>query len=261
MAERRYDEDEIREILTRATELAAEPGDGSGPPVLTEESRSPSAHGLTLAELEDVGGEVGIPPARIAEAAAALDRSGSPPPARTHFGIPIRAAHTVTLSRMLTEAEWDRFVVRLRDTFQATGQVRTEGSLRTWSNGNLRVLLEPLAEGARLRFQSVYGTSKQLGEGAVALAGSGAFLAAFLGILMPLTDKPVPVAFISAMFLGMLGGGAAMWRIGKAKARRWLPTREEQFRRLGDEVRRLAAEEARPEPKALPGAGERPGAS
>jgi hypothetical protein len=120
---------------------------------------------------------------------------------------------------MMDEGEWDRFVVRLRDIFDATGEVRTEGSLQTWSNGNLKVLLEPLTLGARLRFESRHDASKQLLDGGVAMAGSGAVLGATLAIL--------------AVNLGLLPAGLALWSVGRAKARTWLPTRRDQFRTLG----------------------------
>ena len=53
---RRYDEQEVAEILRRATET-----DAAGMPLA-------SGTGLTLAQIQQVGSEVGIAPARIASA-------------------------------------------------------------------------------------------------------------------------------------------------------------------------------------------------
>jgi hypothetical protein len=62
--ERRYGEDEVSEIFEAAA--AARPSSGSAHP--------PSVRGLTLAELQEIGMEVGAAPDRIADAAARVDR-------------------------------------------------------------------------------------------------------------------------------------------------------------------------------------------
>jgi len=139
---------------------------------------------------------------------------------------------------MLDDAEWDRFVVRLRDTFGATGEVRTEGSLQTWSNGNLKVLLEPLEEGARLRFQSLHDASKQFLDGGVATTVSGGVMVTLLAGLSFLLGKPIPMGLM-ALSAGFLPLGAALWAMGRHRARAWLPTRARQFEALGAEARRV----------------------
>jgi hypothetical protein len=230
MAERLYDDDEIREILARATEISSRAG------ALPAPGGDGSGDGLTLAEIQGAAAEAGIAPIRITEAAAALDRDRSALPAgRPHLGVPISAAHVVSLPRMMDEGEWDRFVVRLRDIFDATGEVRTEGSLQTWSNGNLQVLLEPLTQGARLRFESRHDASKQFLDGGVVMAGSGAVLGATLAILAVAVGKPITPGLM-AVNLGLLPAGLALWSVGRAKARTWLPTRRDQFRTLGAEA-------------------------
>ena len=64
MAERKYREEEVKEIF----DLAASAGDVGLPPVSDD-------RGLTLAELQEVGLEVGMEPGRIAEAALAVDHA------------------------------------------------------------------------------------------------------------------------------------------------------------------------------------------
>ena len=105
--------------------------------------------------------------------------------------------------------------------------------------------LEPLSTGARLRFQSMHGASKQWVDGGFVLGVSGVVLAAALGVLAAFGGKPIPPGF-----WGMLGGfgvgGAAMWQYGRAKAAKWLPIRVKQFRLLGEEVRHIAETAATP---------------
>ena len=59
---RRYDEDEIAEILERATTNV-----GAVQPATTG-----SGQGLTLEEIQEIGSEVGIAPTRISDAAQAM---------------------------------------------------------------------------------------------------------------------------------------------------------------------------------------------
>jgi len=119
MAERRYNDKEIAAIFRAATEGPH----GPHPDVPAEE-------GLTVAELQAIGGEVGILPEAVARAAQALDiRQASA--ARTLLGLPIGVARTVNLNRRLTDHEWERLVVRLRGVFNArgrTGSVLTSGA-------------------------------------------------------------------------------------------------------------------------------------
>ncbi len=237
MSERRFDDDEVREILDRATEIRETPALPA-----SAAARAEPGHGLTLRDVQEVAAEVGISPERVAEAAQALlvDRAALPAP-RTSFGVPISVAHAVRLPRMLDPDEWDRFVVRLRDTFEAAGEVRTEGSLQTWSNGHLQVLLEPLDEGARLRFQSLDNDSKQYLDGGLAMGVSGLLLAAFMGILSAGAGKPIPMALFGIM-AGLPAVGAGMWAVGRAKAAKWLPRRDEEFHRLGAEAQRVVSD-------------------
>lgn len=236
MSERRFDDDEVREILDRATEIRETPALPA-----SAAARAEPGFGLTLRDIQEVAAEVGISPERVAEAAQTLlvDRAALPTP-RSQLGVPISVAHAVRLPRMLDSDEWDRFVVRLRDTFEAAGEVRTEGSLQTWSNGHLKVLLEPLDEGARLRFESLHNDAKQYLDGGVAMAASGLFLTAFLAILSAATGKPIPGPLFGLM-AGLPAVGAGMWAVGRAKAAKWLPRRDDDFHRLGAEAQRVVS--------------------
>ncbi len=88
-----------------------------------------------------------------------LDRAGSPTGRRV-LGLPLGVGRTVELGRKLTDEEWDHLVVDLRETFDARGQVRQDGSLRQWTNGNLQALLEPTPTGDRLRLRTMNGNAR-----------------------------------------------------------------------------------------------------
>jgi hypothetical protein len=140
--ERRYTDDEVAEIIQAA----------STPVVPREEPADPaSPRGLTLAELQEIGREVGIAPQRIAQAAAALDHRQPPLPRRTDFGMPVSASHIVEIPRPLTDREWSLVLADLRETFRAWGNEDTKGETRMWWNNNLHAIVEPTRTGYRLR--------------------------------------------------------------------------------------------------------------
>jgi hypothetical protein len=85
--ERRYGKDEVSEIVEAAA--AARPSSGS--------AHLPSVRGLTLAELQEIGVEVGVAPDRIADAAAKVDRRRNATPARTWLGMPVSAGRAAAV--------------------------------------------------------------------------------------------------------------------------------------------------------------------
>src|SRR2546428_2549520 len=197
MAERRYNDKEIAAIFRAAAE--------EGPQ--SPQREVARDEGLTLAELQAIGIEVGIPSDAVAQAARALDvRSGAR--SRTFLGLPIGVARTVNLNRRLTDEEWERLVIQLREVFNARGVTRSDGSLRQWTNGNLQVLLEPTETGHRLRFGTLHGGAiARIGAGLAALgvAGVVAIVSAVGGHL----GAAVPgIAFLSPTSLGMIASGA-----------------------------------------------------
>jgi hypothetical protein len=142
MTERRYSDEEVAQIFDRATEA--------------QKSTLPaarSAEGLSLAELQEVGKEVGLPPELVARAARSLDAKGKPE-GRMVVGLEVGVGRTVELDRPLTEAEWNRLVVDLRETFDAPGKVSEHGQFKQWTNGNLQALLEPTPTGQRFRLKT-----------------------------------------------------------------------------------------------------------
>lgn len=212
MSERRYDENETAEIFARAAE--ARP---ATPRALA------SGDGLTLAELQEIGRQAGMSVEQVAEAARALDRPAQPAPARV-LGLTIGVGRTVQLDRRLSDAEWERLVVLLRDTFQARGVLRTDGSLRQWTNGNLQVLVEPSGTGDRVRLKTRNGNAQGFivtGVAIVAFTGFMTALGAMTGVIAQTgyVQSLVPIAATGLAAIGL----------GIARLRGWARARQEQM--------------------------------
>ena len=215
MTERRFSEAEVAAIFERATETSQRDAGGTSP-----------IDGMTLAELQNIGREVGIPAESIALAAQSLDRD-TPPPARTFLGLPLTAARTVDLGRQVSNEEWERFIVDLRETFNARGTVKTHGSLREWTNGNLQALLEPTATGHRLRLRTVKGE-------AIGMMISGLGMLGFSSMMLGIAALKGAVGDPGLLAgMGMLGtAGIAMFGSTALRLPRWARTRQRQMDEL-----------------------------
>lgn len=231
MSERRYSEEEIEAIFERAAEAQQ-----TGP------RRLSPAEGLTLPELQEIAKEVGIPGELVVRAARSLERSGQPM-SQKFFGFPIGVGRTVELGRRLTDEEWDRLVVDLRETFDARGRLRMQGAFREWTNGNLQALLEPTETGHRLRLRTMKGNSRGLMSGGVALIGmAAATLVAFaLAGKLGAGESWSIVAYLSAI-------GGSMFGIGALQLPGWARLRQRQMD--GVAARLALADET--EPTSLP---------
>lgn len=218
MAERRYSEEEIAGIFRAAAEL---------PEPAPAEKADPLSTGLTLAQLQAIGHEVGLQSEAIARAAQAIDRP--PVRAKTLLGLPLGVTHTVPLHRTLSDLEWDRLVVQLREVFDARGRIRSEGSLREWSNGNLHVLLEPTDEGHQLRFKTVHGGARAgitVGLGLVGMAATITLVTALTGTI---TEATTGIAILASTGIVMIAN--RVWRLP-----RWARTRAQQMTALGSRL-------------------------
>lgn len=219
-SERRYSEEEVQEIFERATELQEKRG-------RSEESNE----GLTLPEIQEIGREVGVSPGRIESAARSLDTPAPSPPARKRFfGLPIGVGRTLSLPRRLSDEEWHRLVVDLRDTFDARGELREEGRFREWRNGNLRALLEPSGSGERLRLRTEKGGAKSgIGVGAGFLGGGALFSLLYLLTGGEVGRDP------ESMFTIMLVGGVFL-ALNLFRLPQWASTRERQMQEVAERV-------------------------
>jgi len=221
MTERRFSDEEVTEILRRAT-------------VPRPESRAELVHedGMTLGQLESIAREAGIEPERVAAAAREIEAPPAAP--RRAIGVPVSVSRSVELPRRISEAEWEHLVTRLRETFDAAGKLESHGSLRQWSNGNLRVMLEPGINGHRVRFttDSAGMRMRLVGGSAIALIGLGS---AFLGAIFPASGmlEATPLLGLTGI-LGLVVATAAT-----RATKLWRGERRLQFDALAAELERL----------------------
>lgn len=196
MGERRYTDEEVAAIFRIATE---EP---QSLPV-----RIAPQDGLSLDELQEVGGEVGISPEAVRHAARLMELHGRAA-TTSLLGLPIGVERTIVLDRRITDEEWERLVVEFREVFGAKGTVRTAGSLREWTNGNLQALLEPSGTGHRLRLRTMKESARiSLVSGLAMIAFAGVIAAA--NALGGAAGNALPgVAILSLAGLGLIGNAA-----------------------------------------------------
>lgn len=224
--ERRYQEDEIREIF----ESAASARDAS-------RRGLSSGEGLSLAELQEIGLEVGLAPERIAEAAFALDLRRGSSPRRNYLGMPISVGRTIELPRAPTDREWELLVAELRETFQARGTVGSHGGLRHWTNGNLHAYVEPTETGHRLRMGTLKGSAMAMNT----LGAMGLVFALIMLVVMLVTGQLPEEGFFIPVLFGALGGAALA--AGAVGLPRWAREREEQMEYIAARARALIGPE------------------
>lgn len=210
MAERRYTEDEAAMIFERAAEEQAAP-----------RGQLAAGGGLTLRELQDIGREVGIPADLIASASRALDHPANQAPVR-FLGVPIGVSRTVELGRRLTEEEWERLVVDLRETFDARGRVHAHGAFREWTNGNLQALLEPTEQGHRLRLRTTKGDARNW-------MTTGAVLLAIVPVLLMIALMSPQDTGLLAAITTLAASGAAMVVLPAIRLPGWAALRQQQM--------------------------------
>ena len=221
MTMRRYRDDEVRRIFEQASREER----------TTLPVRSLS-EGLTLGELQEIGREVGLDEAAVAEAAAALDLRVSELPRRRSMGMPIEVGRTIALSRSPTDAEWERFVAELRTTFGARGRVTSEGGLREWANGNLYACIEPAEVGYQLRLGTLKGDAAALNALGVTGVVTGAVTFGALLMSGGLQEAVFVPWMISA-------SGIAAILANALRLPRWKTQREEQMVYLAERVRAI----------------------
>jgi hypothetical protein len=236
MTGRRYADDEIAAIFG----AAAESPESAPQP-------APSEQGLTLADLQAIGREVGISPDAVAQAAQTIDVRRAAV-SRTFLGLPIGVERAVTLSRRLTDEEWERLVVELREVFKARGTTRSDGSLRQWTNGNLYALLEPVAAGYRLRLGSLHGAARARITAGLAALGVTATLALSSAISGHLGDAVPGIVLLLTAGLGMAASGAL-------PLPGWVRLRGRQMEALAARLALSAGSPDPPPPALPPGSG------
>ena len=225
MTERRFNEAEVAAIFERAAEAQQ-----------TSLHQLPSGEGMTLTDLQEIGREVGISREQLAEAAKAIELGGRRT-SRSFLGLPVGVGVTIDLGRKLSDEEWERFVADLRETFDARGTLRSEGSLRHWANGNLQAHLEPSATGHRIRLRTVKGDARGLiigGIGMLSFATVALVAAALRGVV------GADVGFMSSLAI-LATGGAGMFGIGALRLPGWARLRRRQMEEVAARIAVVAS--------------------
>jgi hypothetical protein len=223
MTERRYSDSEIRDIFEHAAT-----------PAPTGLHARQESSGLTLAEIQGIGREVGLDPAAMAAAAGALS-ARSATPLRHSVGMPVAVGRVVPLPRALTDLEWERLVSELRAAFGATGRVAVQGNLRQWSNGNLHACVEPSGAGYQLRLGTLKGGARDTNLLGIMGVAAGSGLAALIVV------AAAPIAPVAPLVLG--GAGAAALISNAVRLPRWARTRQQQMELIAATVTALVGED------------------
>lgn len=221
MNERRYSDEEVREIFS----LAAEGG-------TRDQSLPAEADGLTLDELRRIGQEAGIEPARVAQAAEMLDARGRVAPLRRSLGMPVGVSRVVDLPRAPTDREWEQLVSEFRTTFGTQGRTTTSGGLRDWSHGNLHISVEPTEHGEQLRLST-------LKDDAMALNVVGSVtgvMSVLMGAVVAASGQPEKALLILGMFGGM---SLAAFGANLLRLPRWARQREQQMEAIAEHAVKL----------------------
>jgi len=233
MPDRHYNDDEVAAIFRAAAE-------GS-------ESRTlpgGRADGLTLNDLQDIAREVGISPTAVSHAAQSLDHPRDAAIPQTFLGLPIAVERTVLLDRNLTDTEWDLLTVRLREVFHARGLVRTQGSLREWSNGNLHALLEPTPTGYQLRLGTFKGNARASTAVGALMLGMAAVVGFIVAMHGTLSDVAPGIAALTTI-------GAALIANSALRLPSWARQRRRQMDNIAAQLTQTMQQE-RDTPPTLP---------
>ncbi len=221
--ERKYGDAEVREILRRASR------EGAG-----ESAAAGDGWSLTLAEIQGIAAEVGLDPAAVTRAAAAVEAETGGEPRRTYLGVPIAVGRVVPLPRAPTDIEWERLVAELRTTFGARGRVSAFGGSREWANGNLHAYVEPTASGYRLRLGTLKsGVREGMLIGGTALVAGAATLGSVLLSHGAIGDLLMPWAVSAAGAVLLFGN----W----LRLPRWAAERERQMAQVASAASALLA--------------------
>lgn len=226
MTERRYSDEEVAAIFERAANSQAG---------LQRQQPHALAQGMTLGELQQIGKDVGIPSELVASAAREIDLAGRPSE-RKYLGMTIGVGRVVDLPRRLTDDEWERVVADLRETFDARGSLRSEGTTRMWSNGNLQILLEPTATGQRLRMRTVKGDSRGYISGGIGIVVASVLTAGFKTM-----GGDADVGMLAGLS-SMVALGLGMIAAGTLRLPSWAKTRKRQMAEIAARAAALTEE-------------------
>jgi hypothetical protein len=242
---RRYSEDEVREIVRRASEL---------------EASNPTASGaLTVGGIEALAAEVGIAPETVREAARAVARGAAPPAAARDLvrsnpwiGGPTRLSYERIVEGEVPDTEFPTLVEEIRLGLHHPGQVSQLGRSFSWTSargpGSTRsaeVAVSVRAGRTRITVQESLGNLMGGLFGGIGggVGGGG------IGAVIPVTVTVLgPVALAATIPLWL----ASVFAVARAIYRHSVGGRQRELETLADRLAVLARELVLPAP-ALPG--------
>ena len=233
MTERRFTDREVALILRRSVEMEERSGS----------SELPAARGLTLRELQEVAGEVGIDPSIVSRAAAELETRRGLEPVSVWGPSPFRR-EVQSIPRTLSREEMGELVRVVDREVSAQGIVgEALGSVRWTSNGrflNTQVSIEPGTHETLVRIEERYRDNTRGPLHGIPAAYGGMF-----GLIYALEGLALSPGFIAVfVVLGAILGwmlGDVLWRQVSGRSMR-------RVRALSGEIARAAAELGLPDP-------------
>ena len=191
---RRFTQEEAHDVFARAARRQQ----------AVREADERAGAGLTLAELQAVGAEVGIDPAHVEAAARALAEV-EPRPARTFLGVPERARAVRTFPAPLGDAAWTALVDALRQSYGQAGTVEQLGARRTWSMRDVvtRGELSVRVEGETVTLEQALPVRSAYASALVPLALMAFFLAGTFEPHVPILMLLATAAAVLAARVGL----------------------------------------------------------
>jgi serine/threonine protein kinase len=229
---RRYREDEVKEIVKRASELEA--------------SRPTQSGALTIGGVESLAAEVGIEPAVVRSAAKSLEKRSSQapaPPVRVNriLGAPSTLMFERIVEGELPQSEFPTLVEEIRRELQHVGQVSQLGWSFSWTmtrSGNMRRDLEVgvTVRGGQTRIVVRENLGPLIGSifGGIGGGLGGGGMGPILGIgIGALGLPPEAIAVIIPLWLGTVYG------VARTVYRSQVGKREKSFSDLADRLAEL----------------------
>ena len=207
---RRFDEQEVAEILSKATEPR-----NSG----ALSTRSPSsAEGLTLAEVREIALEAGIDPARIEEAANSLVRPVRASKLDVFVGAPTMVRFETRVSVDLDDDDRAEMVRLIRATLDRQGVVGGQGGTLEWMDqdglGGRNVTVSTTEDGACIEVSGRFDVAAGGAAGVTGVTGAVGAVGTALVVASsgPIGWLLIPVTLVAMVAVPRLTLGAVVRR-------------------------------------------------